>query len=471
MFGAELQIGYTGGMSRPPAADRPPREARFSELTDSAGLPNEGVVGRPRRNFLLLTVYHTLLRTGWVFKTESIVIPAFLDALGGGPVARGLLPLLSRVTLSLPPLLFVRPLKILPRKKWALAACTLGMGLMFAVVAMMWRSGMKSGPVAIGVFLLCYAAFFFFNGLNQLSASTLQGKLTPVRWRGRLMLSATVCGAIAAIVAVVLLLPRWLTAESGRFDLIFGTTALLFALAGAWSLLLAEPPDAFHEPRRSTLRRFRNVAGVFVVDRRFRLLALVAFLFGTTMVCFPHYQAVGRERLGLDMTNLVYWVVVQNIGTAVFSLLIGPLADARGNKLALRWLTIGTAATPAVAIALSYAPAIGSAAYVGVFVMLGLTPVTFRIVYNFTLEICPREEQPRYLSAAALSLAAPAALSPLAGLLVRVAGYDAVFLLAAAAMFTAHLLAGRLKEPRGAVAPPPAVVEDDWRTDGMGGTP
>ena len=41
------------------------------------------------RNFLWLTLHQVLMRVGWVFKTESIVMPFFMDAIGGGPVMRG----------------------------------------------------------------------------------------------------------------------------------------------------------------------------------------------------------------------------------------------------------------------------------------------------------------------------------------------------------------------------------------------
>ena len=37
------------------------------------------------RNFFLLVLYQVTQRVGWIFKTESIIIPAFMDYIGGGP--------------------------------------------------------------------------------------------------------------------------------------------------------------------------------------------------------------------------------------------------------------------------------------------------------------------------------------------------------------------------------------------------
>ncbi len=61
-------------------------------------------------------------------------------------------------------------------------------------------------------------------------------------------------------------------------------------------------------------------------------LAPVAMLFGTSMILFPHYQALGLEQWDLPLHNLVPWLIVQNAGVALFSLVAGPLADRRGNR-------------------------------------------------------------------------------------------------------------------------------------------
>ena len=45
------------------------------------------------------------------------MIPAFLDYIGGTPWLRGFLPMLNRFGHSVPPILFARRLKVMPRKK------------------------------------------------------------------------------------------------------------------------------------------------------------------------------------------------------------------------------------------------------------------------------------------------------------------------------------------------------------------
>ena len=56
----------------------------------------------------------------------------------------------------------------------------------------------------------------------------------------------------------------------------------------------------------------------------------------------PHYQALGRERLGLDGVNLMLWVVFQNVAAGIASVVMGPLADRFGNRFTLRIAIFGT---------------------------------------------------------------------------------------------------------------------------------
>ena len=57
-----------------------------------------------RFNFCVIALYQVVMRTGWIFKTESVIMPAVLDSLGGSGWLRGLLPPLNRFGQSIPPL-------------------------------------------------------------------------------------------------------------------------------------------------------------------------------------------------------------------------------------------------------------------------------------------------------------------------------------------------------------------------------
>jgi MFS family permease len=415
---------------------------------------------RVEHNFLVLVAYQIILRVGWIFKTESIVMPAVLDSIAGAGWIRGWLPLLNRVGHSLPPLLSARRIKSLPRKKWALLIATGFMSLLFLALSFLFYGFSRDArwwvPV---VFLVIYAVFFMCVGLTQLAFSTLQGKLVPTTRRGRLMLVSNTLGSVIAIAAAIFLLPRWLQTGHPRFDLVFCLSGALFGLSALSVALLSEDADAMSETNWSVAHHLWDAYEVFTQDALFRRLALVGALFSASIMLFPHYQNLGLGTMRMELKSLMWWVVIQNLGTGVFSIPAGAIADRCGNRLVLQVTLLGIAAAPTLAIVLLHVGAAGHVFYHLVFVLVGLTPVVFRTFQNFTLEICSTEDHPRYLSTLGLCMAAPLFLSPLIGLMVDWTGFEVVFLSLAGLVLFGWLITFHLDEPRH------HVTEEFFQTD------
>src|SRR5262249_42935136 len=159
-------------------------------------------------------------------------------------------------------------------------------------------------------------------------------------------------------------------------------TTCLFGAASAMSWLLKEQPDDHYEPYRGMSHVFGPAWQTLRSDTNFRRLAIVSALFSTTLILFPHYQAVAKERLDLGTKWLVWFVVAQNAGTALFSLVTGPIADARGNRLALRVVTLLIMAGPLAALAAINWPGFGRSLFPLVFLFVGLTPVAQKTFNN-----------------------------------------------------------------------------------------
>jgi MFS family permease len=84
-----------------------------------------------------------------------------------------------------------------------------------------------------------------------------------------------------------------------------------------------------------------------------------------------------------------------------------------------------------------------------VFCLLGLTPVTMRILNNYTLEVTSNSEHPRYLSTLSIAMAVPPILlSPLFGAMIDWVGFEFVFLIVVMCGFYGWLLTFRIEEPR-----------------------
>ncbi|MDA7950897.1 MAG: MFS transporter [Pirellulaceae bacterium] len=436
-----------------PISPEPPSGKSTTE--DRTCIAKVGLFSRCR-NFVLFVFYQVTLRTGWIFKTETIVMPAALDSLGGSIGLRSWLPLLNRFGQSIPPLLVSSRLKILPIKKWSLAAATLGMALLFSGMASIWYFSdyltLTFSSTAIDcrpyLFLILYGLFFAFTGVTVLAANTLQGKIISVGIRGRLMMVSNLLGTIVAVGAVLYLLPLWLKKESGQFEYIFGFSALCFLLATLFVLLFREESVVHTRTARGIRHLFRDTWDLWAHDRPFRKLAVVSMLFTTSMLMFPHYQNIGITQLDFQLTSLTLWLVLQNCGTAVFSILAGPLADRKGNKLVLHFLMFGMISIPLLALLFLYFPAWGHRYFYVVFILLGFTPVTFKTLSNYALEISTEADHPKYLSTLSLCQAIPILFSPIFGLVLEATNYVVGCFLVISLVGAGWLLTFRLIEPR-----------------------
>ena len=188
----------------PPAASAVQLDSGPPVVSDP--LPDE------RRNTALLVLHIVVIRIGWIFKTESVIIPAFLDSIAGAGWVRGLLPVLNRAGGSVPAFLLSRRLKVAPQKKWVLFVATLGEAAPFLVLAWLFGRGPSSSAWLPVSFLILYGIFFGFAGLSQIVVGTLQGKLIRARRRGRLLALSTFGGSVPAVFLAWWLLPGWLEA-------------------------------------------------------------------------------------------------------------------------------------------------------------------------------------------------------------------------------------------------------------------
>lgn len=399
--------------------------------------------------FVMLLVTH---RAGWILKLESVIMPAFLDALGGSGVTRSLLPVLSRIGTGLPQFLIVHRVERLPRLKGALAILTFVEGAPWLLLGLAYGWGVPlTGVSGQATFLLLYALFCSVNGMTFLIQGLLQGKLVDPYRRGRLLAFATVGGSTAGIAAVFLWMLPNLKAEAGAagFGPVFLVTGVFFAITAIVTAVLRENPASL-ETGPSRFRQFlSNTWQELAREPRFRFLVLVVSLYYVFLLLFPHYASYGQVVLGAGSGDLVAWVVVQNIGFALISVVLGNFADRKGYRLALLAIVLGLAIVPLLAVAVGFFPSpLNRKLYWLVFFLLGCAPASQRILTNYVLEFAPVGRESMYLGTVNLVQLLPLAGAPLVGWAMDKWSYQPVFLAGAVVLFIAVWLGTKLPEPR-----------------------
>jgi hypothetical protein len=429
-----------------------PRAAAPAAQTDDAR--RTLIESHESRNLYVLAAQQVILRIGWIFKTESVIMPDFLDAIAGAGWIRGLLPVLNRVGQSLPPILFAESQQRTRVKTRVLFWMTLLMSAPFLALGTLWAAIDNPKQAWLPpLFLVLYFVFFAFNGLNQLAFGTVQGKLIRAHRRGWLLGLSGVVGSFSAVAAAILLLPRWLAlpndAGYAHIFIFNGASYLLSALVLA---ACVEPADA-RQPRCTAriLDHFRSAWAVYRSDRQFRRVARVAMCFISAVLIFPHYQWLARERLGSTNEDLLVWVVAQNVSLGIFSPMLGWVADRRGNRLSSRISIFLSALAPLLAMYLAsshFAPATGRRWYWLTFALLGLCPLTMRTISNYVLELVDESQHSRYLSTMTLCFAVPFVLAPGVGWLVDNLPYQWTFVGVSAVIALGGVLTFVMPEPR-----------------------
>jgi hypothetical protein len=426
---------------------------------------SEQLVASEPRNLLVLALYNITLRFSWIFKTESVLMPRFLDVIDGSGFVRGWLPVFNRAGQSIAPMLMADRLRRTPLKRRSLHKTSTLMGVCFVGLAALWYwigepVGGASPRWMAPAFLAIYVLFFVVSGLNQLVLGTISGKLIRVDRRGRLMAVGGMLGSVVSIALAWFLLQRWLEPpmqlpDSG-YVLIFGFAGAGFILAGLLTLPLREPPDDESDrPARSAKHAVKEAINIFRYDQSFRRAATVAMLFISVQLLFPHFQAFGRKLLTPETEgfHLMLWVIAQNGAVGLFSWGSGLIADRCGNRLAIRIQVFACVLTPLIALLLTRDFIHDGIQWFWVaFVFLGLVPVTMRTFVNYVLELTEPSNHPRYVSTFSLTLAVPFLFSPLVGFLIDRFGFEPMFFVIAGLIAIGGVLTFRMPEPRHAEA-------------------
>jgi len=401
-------------------------------------------------NFFIFALNLISLRVGWIFKTETIIMPGFLYTLTDSSAIRGFLPLISRIGRSLPQFLIAHRVTNFRRKKWAFFFAAILLCVPWGLLAMSLTLMPSVNPRFMTyIFLSVYAFHWIVNGATLLLSGTFQGKLIVAQWRGRLLAVSSLIGCLLAICAVYFLLPRWLQEGAERYALVFGSTTLFFAISSLIIPAFKEPEDAKIADAIPFREFVFSSAKLIFRHANFRRFIYTTLLYYVSMLLFHHYTIFGIETLGIQSSNFVQLLIAQNFVNAMGSLVMGLIADRYGNRIVLRTLIAIAGCVPWIAIGISKLPAdMGIQLYWLVFAFIGFAPVTQRIITNYILEISPVEQHPQYLGTLNVIQILPLLTAPIIGWTIDKISFQPVFIAGSILIFCGALMTFHIDEPR-----------------------
>ncbi|GIX07848.1 MAG: hypothetical protein KatS3mg115_2251 [Candidatus Poribacteria bacterium] len=322
--------------------------------SDLDGLP-EPAARAFKHNFRIMALYQIFMRMGWIYKTESTVIPGFVTALTSNPLWISITPIISRLAQFLPPFLFLDPVQRAERQKPLLLIVLGGFAAAWGVLALLLWSGLRRPELLLTLFFLLYGIGWLCVGVERLLMRVLTGRLIPIRRRGRLFAVAGPFGSFSVLLSgpVIAHILGQQEAFPQNFAIVFGLAFFFFGITWLCALLLREPP---YPPETAERRSLKKLASdgcrLLREDSNFRRIFAVEAIRSLAIYLFSYYVAYARTwsadpTFHAEFGRVLGWgLTLQNLVIGSLSLVLGLLVDWKGNRVVLRTLCTISALVP-----------------------------------------------------------------------------------------------------------------------------
>ncbi len=415
-------------------------------------------MGNPKEwNFIANVFDGALFSLAMSLVSQQAVLPVFVQHIGGGNVAVGLIPVLWTFGFNFPQVAIASYAQRLPRKKGLLLRTAMGQRIPWLLLALFsfFVIGSAGAAVTLGLFFILLTLAAVGGSLNLPVWFDLIAKLTPVRARGRLFGTRAIGGAVLGIgggAAVSYVLGTF--SFPANFGILFLAAFLVTMLSYLFLMTLREETDSPAGLSRRDWRYIFNAPRILRNEKNFRNYLVADALLISASMANAFFAVHALQKFSLTDAAAGTFTVAMMASMIVGSLGLGYLADRYGHKVNLM---ISAGATLFACGTAIVAPTVGI--YLMVFVCSSAT-VAIGMISRLPLiaELCPEADRPTSVALANLVTSPFVLFGVAAGWIANTMGYEAVFVLAGLlSAFALVWLAVRVREPR-AVKLEPAVV-------------
>lgn len=416
------------------------------------------------RNLILLILEGTIQRIGWVFKTESLVIPSVALELGASTALLGVFPAISRLLGFFPQVFYARIIDPLKKKKLMCILLTLGFAACWALIGQIFIWAPESLRTAEGrsylllIFILLYACGWIFQSGRMVATAAMRGKLIPVQSRGQLVGMGSLAGGLGSGIIVYWIIKPIIESQDrslASFGWLFVCVGIGFSVVAGVLALVKEPERTEPIPKQKLLDFLKNAIGDLKKDSNFRRAVVLNLCFVSAFTLMMFYTAYARSVIKPEeyLESVAAFLLVQVLTQAGFAPLMGWIADRAGNRRVLRITSVLSVMWPLSALFLGPLAHDNPMAYIPVYVITGLMLPAHPTMANYLLEIAPKGKQATYVGTSSAVMILAAIFPLVVGGLITWIGYRIVFGGLSVFLLLAVAMAFGLEEPRRGTTP------------------
>lgn len=396
-----------------------------------------------RRSFRLLSMDVIFYICGLAFIDSTTVLPAFLSTLTDSALVIGAITAIRPAGLYVPQLWAAHYLRNRTTHiGYLLKVATVSRGAVTVFALVLFMAGPGDKALMLAAFIAIYAAFWFSEGAANVSWTDLVAKTIPERQRGRLFGFTQFGGGILALFAGLLvgkiLSTRWL-AYPMNYAVICGAAAVFFWASWISLSRVHEPHGISEEHDGDFLAYMKCIGRMLAGHAELKRFLLVQILISFLGLAAPFYILYAKETLRIGGVTVGFYLSTMTAGSIVAAALGGYVSDHLGPKRVIM-MSVGTGILSPVLALLTGGVSVWL--YGLVFLMVGATNGSAWIgLTNYLLELADPKERKSYIGLMNTANTPAAFLPIVGGLIVDAVSYRAVFVVTAAALCLALVLA------------------------------
>ncbi len=421
-----------------------------------------------RRNWLAFGLDFVFFGIAMAFISPTTVLPSLATGLGASKTLIGLLVTLYYLAWDLPQLVAGNIIRLHANKKPVLLKATyLGRPMILGYAFLLLLTDAKPPWLSLAGLFAVIIVMFSSDAFAAIAWFDLLGRAFPPERRGgylaiwQLIKGVGVLG-VAALVRIVLgpagiPFPR-------NYALLFGAAGIALIISVVGLAAIHEPPpdvDQAEVPHIAWRDLGKHLGILWRQDMRLRRATVARILLAMSTMASPFYVLFATEELGFLNRAIAFFISAQTIGSLGGSLLLGHIADRHGSGRVIQMGTVLVLSAPVLAliIALTESGVSGPlrTVYLWIYISLGIAEnVGILGFLNYVLDATPPAERTMYMGVTN-TVSSVGVLGPvIAGWLLTLTSYPALFAVAALSGIGALWLAFGLPPSR---SKPPVITD------------